>query len=118
MLGHRHASGGDNESRGGRDVERIGPITSGPHDLERVHVVEQTHTVGPHPGGTGSDLVDGLSLDGQSGQKGGHLDLAGLAAHDLIHDGGGGIIGKVLPGGKLYNGFSDHGIIPPKNFLK
>ena len=116
MLGHGDASGGDDEGGGRGDVKGIGAVSAGAHDLQGVHVVEQAHAVGAHPGGAGGDLVDGLPLDGQGGQEGGHLNLAGLAAHNLIHDGGGGLVGKVLFGGELDDGFFNHGLSLQKMF--
>ena len=115
VLGDRNAAGGHHKGRGGGDIEGVGPVAAGADNLQRVQVVEQPDTVGAHGGGAGGDLIDGLPLHGQRGEEGGHLDRAGLAAHDLVHHGGGRVIGQVVLGGKLMNGFFNHDGFPPEN---
>ena len=88
-------------------------VPASPHDLKDLHARVHLGGVGAHGGGAAGDLVGGLrpgALGGQGGQEGGVLGGGGLAAHDLVHDGVGLVIGQVLLADDLYNGFLNHGL--------
>ncbi len=47
-----------------------------------------------HDAGHAGDLVDGLALEAEGGDEGAELGGGGLAGHDLVHDGGGLLLGE------------------------
>ena len=112
VLGNLHAPRRRHQGGGGGDIEALGVVASGAHDLKEVHAGVHPGGVGAHGGGAAGDLVGGLrpgAFGGEGRQKGGVLGGGGLAAHDLIHDGVGLAIGEVPLADDFHNGFFDHG---------
>ena len=115
MLGDLDAPGGGDQGRRGGDVEALRPVPAGADDLYNIHAGVHFRGVVPHGGGAAGDLVDRLglgALGGEGRQKGRVLGGGGLAAHDLVHDGVGLVVGQVLFAHDLYNGFFDHACAP------
>ena len=111
VLGHLHAACRRHQAGGGGDIEAVGVVAAGAHDLKDLHARVHLGGVVPHGGGAAGDLVGGLrpgALGGEGRQERGVLGGSGLAAHDLVHDGVGLVVGQVLLVDDLYNGFLDH----------
>ncbi len=88
MLGDPGAGTRGDEHGRGRDIERLGRVTAGAHDVEQRFVIghldpgrELAHDLR-----RGRDLAHRLLLDAKTdGQRGDHHRRR-LAAHDLAHD--------------------------------
>ena len=93
----------------------MGAVAAGPHNLQHLHAgVGHRNGPFPHGGGAAGDLVGGLrpgALGGQRRQERGVLGGGGLAAHDLVHDSIGLVIGQVLFADDFHDCFLNHGVI-------
>ena len=112
VLGDRHSGGGDHNGGGGGDVDAVGAVSAGAHDLQRLKTgcIELDGVI-PHGGGTAGYFVNRLrpgALGGQRRQKCGVLGGGGLAAHDLIHHGIGLFIAQIFLLNDLNNCILDH----------
>ncbi len=110
------ATGRRHQSRGRGNIETVCPVSAGPDDLQHFQIGFDRDRVFPHGRGASGDLRGRLgfcALGGERGEEGGVLGRAGLPAHDLIHDGIRLVVREILFVDDFYNGFFDHGSLPP-----
>ena len=89
----------------------MGVVAAGTHDLKDVHAGLHLGGVVAHGGGAACNFIGGFrlgALGGKRRKEGRVLGGRGLAAHDLVHDSVGFVVGQILLIDDLYNGFLDH----------
>ena len=86
-LATRTPAAGDDERRGGRDVERAGRVAAGAAGIDeradRPAIELDPQGVLPHRPGEAGDLLDCLAPHSQRGDQGADLGTGGAAGHDL-----------------------------------
>ena len=111
MLGDGHAGAGDDESRGGGDVEGAAVVAAGADDIgQRAVMWRHRDRVGAHGACTAGDLRHRLALHAQRDQEAADLRLRRFAGHDLHHGRVGFVLGQVAPVEQRSNGLLDHGV--------
>ena len=87
MLGDVDARAGNDERRGGGNIESALLIAAGAAGVEHGFRadIDAMRFLAHHPRRAG-DLLDGFALHAQGGQKRRHLQRRRFAGHDLIHD--------------------------------
>ncbi len=111
VLGDARARAGGDERRGGADVERSARVAAGAARIEQRAGDRDAQRLLTHGARHADDLVDGLAFHAQRDDERAELRGCGLARHDLIHAGGGLVLGEVAPFNKLGDGFTDRGSI-------
>ena len=88
VLAHLGACCGGHEHGAGGDVESVGAVTAGAHDVNQVGFVGHLDLGRKlaHHLGRGRDLADGLFLHPQAGDQRRHHHRRHLAAHDHAHE--------------------------------
>ena len=85
VFRHRYAPCRNDQGGSGGDIKGICSIPSRPHNLQYIHLMQQTDTVIPHSFRRPCDLFDGFSFQGKRRQIGTHLHRTCFPVHDLIH---------------------------------
>ena len=87
MLGHPATASRNDKSRSRGDVEKVGPIAAGTHNIH------QGFAGNRNPGGQFThhhyrrgNLIQGLAFQAHCHQESAYLRVAGLTGHDLTHD--------------------------------
>ncbi len=101
MLGDRHATPGDDEGAGGRDVEGAGGVAAGADDIDRAGRGVDRKRLPAHDAGRAGDLVDGLAAHPERHQQRADLGRRRIAAHDDVERRLGLAFGQLLAGRHL-----------------
>jgi hypothetical protein len=85
MFGDGHPGRGRDDPGGGRDIERMSTITTGPDPIDRIWIVHgYRHAMVAHRFNKAGDFGCGLSFYAQGDQKTGDLRRCGFAVHNAV----------------------------------
>ncbi len=115
VLGHLATGRGDDEGRGGGDVEDVHAIATGAAGVDQPLGVDH-HRCSQlaHDAGGTDDLVDGLALHAHAHEEGADLRVGALTGHDLAHHRLHFLGGQIELGDDAAQGFLDiHARTPP-----
>ena len=84
MLGDRHAGGGDDEGRGGRNVDAVRIVAAGTDDVDGAGRRHDAQHLVAHGGDGAGNLVDRLAAHAQRHQEAADLPRRRVARHDDV----------------------------------
>ena len=111
VLGHPHTTCRGHQGRSGGNVEAVGVVSAGTHDLKQIRTRVYRRGLFPHSCSAARDLIRGFrpgALGGQGCQESRVLGRCGLPAHDFIHHGIGFFVAQVFLVDDLNDSFLNH----------